>query len=347
MDAKSQAEKRAFSHCIIPRFTRTRLPTISGIQDAYAGIVENDARNDFIISDALSAISEGRTPILLTEHKEHAAALALRLQGKVQNVILLIGSAGQKEKREELAALQNVPQEETLAMVATGRYIGEGFDAPRLDTLLLTMPVSWKGTLAQYAGRLHRSYEGKREVRIYDYVDASVPMLERMYHRRLRGYAELGYAVKLGGRDNAPCVIYTGSEYLEPFTTDLASAAREIVISSPYIQKNRVKSLLPLLTGVPATVYTTPSERYKPEQQSSVVAAIALLESSGVTVIRRLGLTLRLTVIDSSLVWYGDINPLAYPARDADAIRFDSTDIAGELLDTLNGSGEQLGIEEV
>ena len=347
VDAKSQAEKRAFSHFVIPRFTRTRLPAINGIQDAYEGIVENDTRNDFIISDALSAISEGRTPILLTERKEHAAVLASGLQGKVQNVILLIGSTGQKEKREKLAALQNVPQNETLAVVATGRYIGEGFDAPRLDTLLLTMPVSWKGTLAQYAGRLHRSYEGKREVRIYDYVDAQVPILERMYHKRLRGYAELGYEVKLGGRDDAPCVIYTGNEYIEPITADLASAAREIVISSPYIQKNRVKSLLPLLTATLATVYTAPPESYKPEYQGTVAATIALLESSGVTVIRHPNLTLRLAVIDKSLVWYGDINPLAFPARDADAIRFDNSDIAGELLDTLAGTGEQLGIEEL
>ena len=347
VDAKSQAEKRAFSHFVIPRFTRTRLPAISGIQDAYAGIVENNARNDFIISDALLAISEGRTPILLTERKEHAAALASRLEGKVQNVILLIGSAGQKEKREKLAALQNVPQNETLAVVATGRYIGEGFDAPRLDTLLLTMPVSWKGTLAQYAGRLHRSYEGKREVRIYDYVDAQVPILERMYHKRLRGYAELGYEVKLGGRDNASCVIYAGAEFIEPFTTDLASAAQELVISSPYIQKNRVKSLLPLLAGVPATVYTAPPERYKPEYQDAIAASITLLEAAGVTVIRRPNLTLRLAIIDKSLVWYGDINPLSYPTRDADAIRFDSADIAGDLMDTLNGSVEQLGIEEV
>ncbi len=347
VDAKSEAQKRTFSHFVIPRFTRTRLPAISGIQDAYAGIVENDARNDFILSDALLTISEGRTPILLTERKEHAAALANRLAGKVQNVILLIGSASQKEKREKLAALQAVPQDETLAVVATGRYIGEGFDAPRLDTLLLTMPVSWKGTLAQYAGRLHRSYEGKREVRIYDYVDACVPMLERMYHRRLRGYAELGYEVKLGGYDNTPCVIYTGAEFTEPFTADLSNAAREIVISSPYLQKNRVKSLLPLLTGIPATVYTAPPESYKPEYQGTVAASIALMESSGVTVIRRPNLTLRLAVIDKSLVWYGDINPLSYPARDADAIRFDSADIAGELLDTLNGFGEQISIEEV
>ncbi len=213
VDAKSQAEKRGFSHFVIPRFTRTRLPEVSGIQAAYAGIMENEARNDLVISDALAAVSEGRTPILLTERREHAALLASQLEGKVRNVTLLVGSAGQKEKREKLAALRRVPQNETLAVVATGRYVGEGFDAPRLDTLLLTMPVSWKGTLAQYAGRLHRSYEGKREVRIYDYVDAPVPMLEQMYRRRLRGYAELGYQVKLGGRADVPCAIYTGGEY--------------------------------------------------------------------------------------------------------------------------------------
>ena len=168
-----------------------------------------------------------------------------------------------------------------------------------------------------------------------------------MYHRRLRGYAELGYEVKLGGRDDAPCVIYTGTEFMEPFTADLSSAVREIVISSPYIQKNHVKSLLPLLTGVPTTVYTAPPESYKPEYQGTVDAAIALLEDAGVTVIRRPNLTLRLAVIDKSLVWYGDINPLSYPARDADAIRFENADIAGELLDTLAGTGEQIRIEEL
>ena len=110
-------------------------------------------------------IQEGRTPILLTERKEHAVSLASTLNGKVQNVFLLVGSEKQKDKREKLAALKNIPSDESVVVVATGKYIGEGFDSPRLDTLLLAMPISWKGTLAQYAGRLHRNHEGKSEVR--------------------------------------------------------------------------------------------------------------------------------------------------------------------------------------
>ena len=124
--------------------------------------------------------------MILTERKTHAEQLVLFLEKSTQNLFLLVGSDTQKERRKKLSDLQAVPQNETLAVVATGKYIGEGFDLPRLDTLLLTMPVSWKGTLAQYAGRLHRDFEGKKEVKIYDYADIHVPALERMYRKRLK-----------------------------------------------------------------------------------------------------------------------------------------------------------------
>lgn len=127
----------------------------------------------------LRLVQENRTPLLLIERKEHAIQLADALGKNVSHVFLLLGSDKQKDKREKLAALRSVPPGEPLVVVATGKYIGEGFDEPRLDTMLLVMPVSWKGTLAQYAGRLHRNYVGKQEVRIYDYVDIHVPMLEK------------------------------------------------------------------------------------------------------------------------------------------------------------------------
>lgn len=122
--------------------------------------------NEMILSDALELVREGRTPILLTEHKDHAILLSEKLQGRVQHISFLLGSDKLKIKREKLEALRSVPKDETLIVVATGKYVGEGFDEPRLDTMLLAMPISWKGTLAQYAGRLHRSYTGKSEVRI-------------------------------------------------------------------------------------------------------------------------------------------------------------------------------------
>ena len=224
-----------------------RLPNANGIQDMYTGVIENHNRNELLVSDTLKLVQEGRTPILLTERKDHAVLLANQLSDQVKHIFLLIGSDKQKDKREKLVALQNVPDDEDMVVVATGKYIGEGFDSPRLDTLLLAMPISWKGTLAQYAGRLHRNYKGKQEVRIYDYVDIHVPTLERMYHKRLKGYAELGYQVKFGAADQVVSVIYDGYSSMLPFEQDLDDAARSVVIVSPYLQKGRIVKLLPSL----------------------------------------------------------------------------------------------------
>lgn len=239
VDAKSQAEMRAFSHYVIPRLTRARLPAARKIQDIYTGIIGNEARMTQIISDSVSLIAEYRTPLLLTERKDHAIRLAEELRGKANHVFLLTGSGKQKEKREKLAALRAVPAGESLVVVATGKYIGEGFDEPRLDTILLTMPISWKVTLAQYAGRLHRNYEGKQEVRIYDYVDVHIPALERMYHKRLKGYPELGYSVKLSEQDDAASQIYDGQNYFVPFMTDLSDAAKSILLVCSFLNKSR------------------------------------------------------------------------------------------------------------
>lgn len=353
VDAKSQAEKRTFSHFVVPRFTRMRLPDAKGIQDMYAGVVENENRNELLVTDTLNLIQEGRTPILLTERKEHAALLASRLSDKVKNVFLLIGSDKQKEKREKMAALQNVPDDEDVVVVATGKYIGEGFDSPRLDTLLLAMPISWKGTLAQYAGRLHRNYEGKHEVRIYDYVDIHVPTLERMYHKRLKGYAELGYQVKFGAADKSISTIYDGHAAMGSFEQDMNDAARSIVIVSPYMQKARIVKLLSLLqqafdSGVDIVIHTKGSDNYDSQKQESVREAIAMMEQVGITVYAHKELQQRYAIIDESIVWYGSVDFLAFGRKDTDVLRFENPDIAGELLAiSEEANGEQLMIEDI
>ena len=333
VDAKSQADKRTFSHFIIPRFTRTRAPAGSGIQELYAAIVKNETRNASLVEDTVQLVREGRSPILLTERKEHAAQLATRLQGKIQNVFLLVGSDKPKEKREKLAALQAIPASEEVVVVATGKYIGEGFDAPRLDTLLLAMPISWHGTLAQYAGRLHRNYEGKHEVRIYDYVDVHIPMLERMYHKRLKGYAELGYQVRFGTSDEPVSMIYDGHNAMAAFEQDLSDAAQSIVIVSPYLQKGRVGRLLPLLQGaashgVRITVHTNDDDT----RQSEITTAVDALQSAGAEVILHKDLQQRYAVLDERIVWYGNVDLLAFGRRDMDVLRFENADIAGDLL---------------
>lgn len=352
VDAKSQAAKHTFSHFVIPRFTRTRLPCANGIQDLYAGVTENDERNASIISDTLKLVQTGRTPILLTERKEHAACLASQLDGKIQHVFLLVGSDKQKDKHEKLAALQAVPADEEVVVVATGKYIGEGFDAPRLDTLLLAMPISWKGTLAQYAGRLHRNYEGKQEVRIYDYVDIHISVLERMYHKRLKGYAELGYQVKFGEQDHDTSTIYNGHASMAPFAQDLSDAARSILIVSPYLQKGRISKLLPILEkarpfGVEVMIHTKAAGSYDITHQTDARDAISLLERVGITVSTHEELQQRYAVIDESIVWYGSVDLLAFGRKDTDVLRFKNKDIAGELFALRNDEPcEQLTLSD-
>ncbi len=126
-----------------------------------------------------------------------------------------------KERREILARIAAVPGNEVRLLLATGRYIGEGFDDARLDTLFLALPVSWKGTLVQYTGRLHRLHEGKTEVRIYDYVDNSVLTLLRMFHKRLRGYRAIGYTPD----DERPCLDLAENDAVSGGADDVVATA--------------------------------------------------------------------------------------------------------------------------
>ncbi len=132
---------------------------------------------------------------MLTERTEHLDILTSLLTNRVKNVVILKGGMGKKQRDSVEEQLKNIGKEEERVILATGRYIGEGFDDPRLDTLFLALPISWKGTIQQYAGRLHRQYDGKKEVRIYDYLDESVSMLVRMYQKRLNGYKSIGYSI--------------------------------------------------------------------------------------------------------------------------------------------------------
>lgn len=199
VEAKSAAEARPFDHIMIPRFTEEVISLDEerpSIQEIYRLLAANEVRNKMIVEDVLQAVGEGRSPLVLTERTDHLQLLADLFEGKVNNVVRLRGGMGKKQRIEVAKSLDDIGDNKERVIVATGRYIGEGFDDPRLDTLFLGLPISWKGTLQQYAGRLHRNYDGKKEVRIYDYIDAEIPMLMRMYDRRLKGYKAIGYNIQ-------------------------------------------------------------------------------------------------------------------------------------------------------
>ena len=205
VDARTEAAKRPFDHVVRIRDTSFQLQTTLGtpapsIQDVLKELVDDEARNDLIFDDVLCALEEGRSPVVITERTAHLETIAKRLEHFARHVVVLRGGQSEKQRRDIAARLAAIPQAEERVIVATGRYLGEGFDDSRLDTLFLTMPIAWKGTLAQYAGRLHRLNDAKREVIIYDYVDMRVPVLARMAAKRRIGYQAIGYKV-LGARD--------------------------------------------------------------------------------------------------------------------------------------------------
>jgi superfamily II DNA or RNA helicase len=198
LSARKAAESSMFGHRVIPRYTEFNFTGTEGeatIQDLYAGLVTDAARNDLIADDLSEALKAGRSPLLLTGRTDHLAQFAARLSAVTKNVFILRGGMGRKQRRTVLESLATVPENQPRVILATGSYIGEGFDDARLDTLFLAMPVSWKGTLQQYVGRLHRIHHNKQELLVYDYVDANSPMLSRMFKKRLGGYEAIGYFV--------------------------------------------------------------------------------------------------------------------------------------------------------
>ena len=197
---RKQAEERPFEHKFIVRQTEFDLPDYMKLEEQpphiseiYDLLAADEARNQLIISDVVQAVQDGRSPVLLSERREHLETFANLLEPLVTHVVIMKGGMGKKQRKALSERLTNIPRNEARVIIATGRYLGEGFDDPRLDTLFLALPISWRGTLAQYAGRLHRLDANKEDVLIYDYVDINVPMLTRMFARRRTGYRQMGY----------------------------------------------------------------------------------------------------------------------------------------------------------
>ena len=348
-DAKAQIEKQSFRRYLVPRFTSYR-PITDDKQSFTAlsqSLSESEIRNTLIVEDVLHNVAESRTPIILTNRTSHVKLLAEMLEPHIANVIQLTGEGSTRNKREAFQRLYDIPQDAPLVIVATGKYIGEGFDYPRLDTLFLALPISWKGLVAQYAGRLHREREGKTDVRVYDYVDIHEPVCENMYRKRLKGYAAIGYSVlskdNLTLFDNIDSLqsssyegqIFNGSTFRQSFTKALKSSKQSVVVSSPklyHTERNAfVKILKELQTnGIEVAIITSASN----EQTE-------YLKKQGLFVRVVPNLSLCSCVIDKSIVWYGSINLLGYPTEEDSIIKCPDFKLATELLDIIFCSDKQ------
>mgnify|MGYP000951071534 FL=1 len=343
-DIKSQIAKQSFDRFLIPRFTsyNSILEDRLSIATLYKYLSEDEIRNNLIVEDICKAVNTGRTPIILTNRTAHVSVLAEKLKATIKNVISLTGIGTTKEKREAMQRLQTIPDSEQLVIVATGKYVGEGFDYPRLDTLFLALPISWKGLLTQYAGRLHREYEGKKDVRIYDYIDIHEPICDSMYRKRLKGYAAIGYKTINTAQptlfDNINDIpssvpenqMFNGSTFYRPYTSDLIKAKRSIVISAPKLYRTEKNPLVTLLKelahqGIEILI-TTVAEN---EQT-------AFIQSKGLSVKVKPKLSLYTTIIDKEVVWYGSINTLGYASKDDNMIKVTDIHLANELIKMIH-----------
>jgi superfamily II DNA or RNA helicase len=343
---KKQAENRPFDHYIVPRFTSLRVPLDIdkqelSIQQLYTEIMDSDFRNQQIIDDVLNNYHQGRNCIILSLRTAHVESLAKRLNEKVPDVIALMGGMGRKATREIFQSIADIPADRNIILVATGHFIGEGFDEPRLDTLFLAMPISWKGTLQQYAGRLHRLYKTKKEVKIYDYVDIQVRMLEKMYQKRLNGYASMGYKAKGEDmNDSLLDIIFDKDNFLPVFNQDINTAKREILFVSPFVRKMRTLQMTKYLKvalekRIRVLIVTRPKEDFKFKDQATIQRALDLLTDCGASVVFKSNIHQKFAVLDQKIVWYGSINLLSYGSAQESIMRIESAHIANELVKSI------------
>jgi len=341
--AKERAQKQGIGHYIYPRFTRLvdlNQSEDKNPSDYYRLIMQSELRNMQIVSDVIDCVKRGRTPVVMTKYKEHAQKLYDMLQGVADHVFLLQGGKSLKERaaiREQMAAVR---ADESLVLVAIGQYVGEGFNYPRLDTMLLAMPISFEGNVEQHAGRLNRDYEGKKDAIIFDYIDQHVPTLKRMYYKRLRAYKKIGYEVcsKVTDKQEVANSIFDSQNYFDVFEKDVVSASKSIVISSPSFSFKKVNWLCAesehlQLRGVSVVVLTLDPEDYPEDGRDQHKSHIEHLISAGVNVITRHKYRERFAIIDKSLVWYGSTTLLSNEKEDDSLMRISNPAIAEELLE--------------
>ena len=216
VDPKAQSRREPFAHVVCVRQTSFRMNAAQPREDGHFNygmmlkeMVADDVRNRLIAADVIAAVHDGRSPVILTERREHVAVFESLLNGQVKHVLVLTGGMGARAAKERKDRLDAISEGEGRVLIATGSYLGEGFDDSRLDTLFLATPISWRGRLTQYAGRLHRLHDGKREVRIYDYLDSNIAVCEKMFEKRQAGYKAIGYTltVPLGALEGWPAEV--------------------------------------------------------------------------------------------------------------------------------------------
>ena len=341
--AKDRSYEQNIDHLINPRFTpiSDKVAVSNDYNKMLDSLTEDEPRNRMIISDVLKCIKDGRTPMILTKRVAHAERLHQMLEGKADHVFNMAGKQTAKETRIMMEERKHVPDDESVILISTGSKAGEGFNYPRLDTLMLAAPVSWEGSIEQYAGRLNRDYPGKKNVIIFDYVDSGIPIFEHMYRKRLNTYRQIGFEVCATPSESTVVkdTIYNGISFRKAFADDICSAKRNVIIFSPYLSGKILIDFISaaseaLQRGTIIQIVTLCAEKMDQEFTDTQKRKIMSLRKNGfiVTVTENMKFDCNYAIIDQSVVWYGDFSLLSKGDEDNDIIRFIDSCAASSLL---------------
>lgn len=340
--AKERAKEQGIGHYVYPRYTRVvdTNESKNDINGAYSLISNSEVRNKMIIEDTRDCVKEGRTPVILTKYKEQARNLYKNLQEDADYVYILYGDNSDKENSSVRQQLKTVPKDKSLILVATGQKIGEGFDYPRLDTLMLAAPVSFAGRLEQYIGRLNRDYEGKQDVIVYDYVDSHIRVFDNMYAKRLRAYKRIGFQL-ISNRvltKQTVNAIYDRGNYMDVFERDIVEAEKQIIISSPDITKDKIERFIYIVkvrqeAGCKICVITIEPQNTSYGSPEFCQGLIDIMQENGIQVILKEEIAEHFAVIDDDLVWHGGMNLLGKEDAWDNLMRIKSAQVAAELLE--------------
>lgn len=340
-----KAEKRIKNNSkqiLIPRFITTGEEfgdaiVTNEIHENYRLITENPDRNLMITKDILNNVKNGRHILVISERLEHLKQLSKDLSSIEPSLTIyeLNGKIKETKRKEVLHNLQN--ESSSYVLLATGKYVGEGFDLESLDTICVTMPISWGGLLQQYLGRLQRNLAGKSELLAYDYVDFMIPMFSNMYQKRLTTYRKLGYEVYLDENSREKhSEIFTNQSYYKPLVNDIEKAKKQIVLSVSFLNRKITDKLIKLKGNyIELIVYAVDPQFLSYKQKKKQEEYFLKIQQSGIKTRTSQKRLPNICIIDQTIVWYGSINFFGYVGEESSALRLAYSNVANEFFRML------------
>lgn len=333
---KESYQEKSFTGWVIPKLTSYRSKIANKtIHDLYDDLHKSESRNKSIVKTIREYSVKGNSILVLSNRINHLDTLASMLDELDIRYLLITGAlSSKKRKMVQTLITDSKNNNEPVLILSTGQYIGEGFDFPALDTLILASPISWKGNIIQYVGRVNREHENKNEVHIIDFVDFKVPVLMRMHSKRLSAYRKIGYEIVPLDTSGSPQLIYNEESYWPMLEKDFSEKPEHVIVSASYLSliktKTIIESLIRYAPQCKVEIYTSHDESNMNKD------LIKYLENKHVKLIYLDSEVINFLLIDLDIIWYGSLNPFGNTFADDSILRLEGSGYHSDFLELLN-----------